>query len=308
MKYTLFVVIMCSTLPSGNLEAMKASRVANSWTPWPPLLWCTYQSKKELASQLSACKIPVTDFIKGQLLTARHETLLSIQQEAKLTQDDQKAIQSIIATIKEYDARHGQMSFLQKKNTYQQEMHDHFPDVQWIANTFKIDTDINIYYDRELPLDVYYDRSPRGIIYSVNNVLVLARPYKNEYVSRPELHIGRSFFQLDGQQQSGAISRQVVGHVAFEHGIERYLYKEVMLRKKASAIAISSSLKKLHALQALEADLTPASLNKDFATCVMSWLKTQKKARNTATIEERIMNLQTVRALHEESGKITHRN
>lgn len=304
MKYTLLFLIMYAVVPSSPLEAMKMSRVANSWAPWPPLLWITHQSKKELASQLSSYKISVADFIKGQLLAARSQTLLNIQQEAKLTKDDQKAIQSIIAMLKEYDARHGQVSFLKNKDMYQQEMYDHFPQVEGIANDFKLYTDINIYYDAEFPLDVYYDRAPRGIIFNVDNVLVLAHPQNNEYLSRPELHIGLSFCHLNEQQQWGAVSRQIAGHVAFEHGIERYLYKEVLLRRQTPALVIAASLKKLHALHAIEADLTPASLNKYYATSIMSWLQTQRKAPNTPHLEERITNLQSIHALHEEYEKI----
>ncbi len=286
---------------------MKRSRAVQSFSPWPPQLWVTLQAKRIFAQELHTHTISVAAFIKEQLESARKDMLATITQTAALTEDDIQKMRSFTCLVKEFDARAAQHSFLYRKDDYQEEMREQFPGIQTLIHTFKVNTDFKIYYDPKFHLATYYDRSLKGIIFSVDGSLVLAHPHNNEYALRPELTIGPSFYQLSLDEQWGSLARQVAGHIALEHATERYVLNEILKKRKISTDKAKASLMTLRQLHALEADLVPASHDSAFAWYVLRWLKLQRNAPDHTQIKDRILNVNAVLDLHIEYDSITNK-
>lgn len=298
MKCFYSLIFSCALFFYGDLSAMKKSSLVLTISPWPPLLWITQQHKSSLAQQLRKHDISVAAFIRAQLESARKDVFKTIGKTMGLTEGDVKQIRSVTGLVKEYDARAAQRSFLYRKDDYQEDMLEHFAGIQELVKTFKVDTDFNIYYDKEFHLDTYYTRYLKDIIVTVDGTLVLAQPENNEYVSRPELIIGPLFFQLNEDEQWGSLARQVAGHIAFEHATERYFLNEVLKKRKVPADKARTTLSRVQELHELEADLIPASHSTTFARYVLSWLQLQKHVESAPYLKERILNVKAVLDLH----------
>lgn len=304
MRNITLSISILATLCSQSALGMRSSRAVHAaYTPWPPLLWIAHETPIAVAERLKQHNISVYSYVCSQLMHARKQTLGSIKELAHLTNDDMLKIKAITKKVRLYDAQAAKVSFLKRLPRKQQRIRDKIPVIDWIAKQCKIDTDFEIILDPDMPLEVYYTRPMHTIIFDIEGYLMLPDP-QHGILAQPQLILGRPYDHLPELQQHGALARQIGGHMHLEHATERYLFKEVMKKRKVTSQKAGRPLTLLHELHALEADLYPAAKNIYLAECILEWLESQEEYSPEPFIEQRIRN---VAAVHDVMVALKHK-
>lgn len=293
------LTFLLACTPTSFIHTMRVTQALRSNAPaWPPLLWSAQQSVPALAQTLTLHNITVQDYIGSQLKHARSQLLTSLIAHTKLTEQDLRTIAITVGIIQAYDAKKSTPRFTRILRKTQQTMRNHIPGIEDLIAECQYPYPMEMILDTTNVADVYSQRIIKSFICEIDGALQIALPDAGTF-TLPTLFFGNSFWKASETEKAGAILREVGGHMRCEHGCELYLFEQVMKKRQTLDAEMHHALNKLEDLQALEADLIPAILQKRFAISISDWLKRENARFSLINGEERIRNIESVIELFE---------